>query len=198
MHQNEQINNEFQFLCKHNLLFFLTTTRQFDIVEKLFSTPSFTTRLHDAIECTKKEHLKIKHIKKKRLLHLIHQQNERLTSLLKKQHHVPIGTLNHCLHYFIHLAKKNLVRNISMQDTEVMDYALTAFKFFIENPNNVNHEIGVPENSKHSEKKLNSSHKNFLFNKRSTFFSSTEQGKNEGKIQFRPTSNFFQKGHVLL
>ncbi|KTC82797.1 hypothetical protein [Legionella cincinnatiensis] len=200
IHQNEQIHNEFKFLCKHNLLFFLTVTRQFDVIEKLFSTPSFTTRLHHSITCIKNAQNNVKQIKKKRLLQLIHQQNNKLASLLEKKHHVPIDSLHHCLHYFIHFAKKNLITNVPMQDTDVMDYALTAFKFFVENlkkRNNFNHERGVLENSAHPKEKPHSSHKSFLVHQHSTFFSSTEQSKKEREIQFRPTVNIFQKGHVL-
>ncbi|HHT0602660.1 TPA: hypothetical protein ACTXXA_000021 [Legionella anisa] len=56
MHQNVQKNREFKFLCKRNLLFFLTITGQFNIIEKLFKTPSLTTKLHHLITLIKKEH----------------------------------------------------------------------------------------------------------------------------------------------
>ncbi|KTD53272.1 hypothetical protein Lsan_3682 [Legionella santicrucis] len=201
MHQNEQIHNEFKLLCKRNLLFFLTATRQFDVIEKLFNTPSFTTRLHHSIRCIKNEQNKVNQIKKKRLLQLIHQQNNKLASLLEKKHHIPIDKFNHCLNYFIHFAKKNLVRNEYMQETDVMEYALTAFKFFVENPkkrNNFNHEIiCVLENNDRSKEKSRPSYKSFLFNQHLTFFSSTEHSKKEREIQFRPTLNTFRKGSVL-
>ncbi|AWN75286.1 hypothetical protein LEAN103870_12110 [Legionella anisa] len=60
MHQNEQKNREFKFLCKRNLLFFLTITGQFNVIEKLFKTPSLTTKLHHLIALIKKERYKIR------------------------------------------------------------------------------------------------------------------------------------------
>ncbi|KTD40099.1 hypothetical protein [Legionella parisiensis] len=58
MYQNEQKNREFRFLCKRNLLFFLTVTGQFNVIEKLFKTPSFTTKFCHLITLIKKEHYK--------------------------------------------------------------------------------------------------------------------------------------------
>ncbi|MCE0724685.1 MULTISPECIES: hypothetical protein [Legionella] len=60
MHQNEQKNREFKFLCKRNFLFFLTVTGQFNVIEKLFKTPSLTTKLRHLINLIKKERCKIK------------------------------------------------------------------------------------------------------------------------------------------
>lgn len=67
MHQNEQKKSEFKFLCEHNLLFFLTVTGQFKVIEELFSTPSFTIQLHHLIAFIKKEQHKAKQVKMKRL-----------------------------------------------------------------------------------------------------------------------------------
>ncbi|KTD74383.1 hypothetical protein [Legionella tucsonensis] len=60
MHQNEQKNREFKFLCKRNLLFFLTVTGQFNVIEKLFKTSSLTTKLRHLITLIKKERYKIR------------------------------------------------------------------------------------------------------------------------------------------
>ncbi|ARM33400.3 hypothetical protein [Legionella longbeachae] len=199
LHQNEQINNEFNCLCKRNLLFFLTATKQFEVIEKLFSTPSFITRLHHSMICAKSEQNKVKQIRKKRLLQLIHQQHNKLTFLLEKSHHLPIENLNHCLNYFIHFAKRSLIKNVAMQDTDVRDYALTALRFFVEHlnkRNDFNHEMISLENSKHSKDKPLSTHKRFLLNKHSIFFASTEQIEKKREIPFRPTFNSCRNGHV--
>lgn len=60
MHQNEQKNREFKFLCKRNFLFFLTVTGQFNVIEKLFKTPSLTKKLRHLITLIKKERYKIR------------------------------------------------------------------------------------------------------------------------------------------
>lgn len=64
LHQNEQKNNEFKFLCKYNLLFFLTVTRQFNVIETLFKIPSFITKLRHSITLAKKIHHKVKQKKR--------------------------------------------------------------------------------------------------------------------------------------
>ncbi|KTD54945.1 hypothetical protein Lsai_2537 [Legionella sainthelensi] len=199
-HQNEQINNEFHCLCRRNLLFFLTATRQFEVIEKLFSTPSFTTRLNHAMICAKNEQNKIKLIRKKHLLQLINQQHNKLTFLLEKSRHLPIENLNHCLNYFIHFAEKNLIKNVPMQDIDIMDYAFTAFKFCVENlniRNDFNHEMISLKDSEHPQEKPHATLKRLLLNKHSTFFASTVQIEKKRDIAFRPTVNSCRNGHVL-
>ncbi|WP_115711299.1 hypothetical protein [Legionella sainthelensi] len=200
LHQNEQINNEFHCLCRRNLLFFLTASRQFEVIEKLFSTPSFTTRLNHAMICAKNEQNKIKLIRTKRLLQLINQQHKKLTFLLEKSHHLPSENLNHCLNYFIHFAKKNLIKNVSMQDIDVIDYALTAFKFFVENlniRNDFNHEMIRLKDSERPQEKPHSTHKRLLLNKHSTFFASTVQVEKKRERPYRPTVNSCRNDQVL-
>lgn len=70
MHQNEQKKQEFKFLFKHNLLFFLTVTRQFNVINKLFITPSFTSRLRHLFALIRKAHFKARQRKRKRWLFL--------------------------------------------------------------------------------------------------------------------------------
>lgn len=41
MHLNEQKKRKFNFLCKTNFLFYLLATKQFNVIEKWFKTPSF-------------------------------------------------------------------------------------------------------------------------------------------------------------
>ncbi|KTC82468.1 hypothetical protein Lche_0732 [Legionella cherrii] len=91
MHQNEQRKQEFKFLFKHNLLFFLTVTRQFNVINKLFKTPSFTSRLRHLFALIRKAHFKARQRKKKRWLFLKFKEKTLGYNLARTMHayHTP-------------------------------------------------------------------------------------------------------------
>ncbi len=90
MQQNEEKKREFKFLCKRNLLFFLTVTGQFNVIEKLFKTPTFATKLRHLRALIKKERHKIRQKKRRRLL-------LRATAALKAKIH-NLGHQKHDIH----------------------------------------------------------------------------------------------------
>ncbi|MGL5742096.1 MAG: hypothetical protein ACRCXC_05900 [Legionella sp.] len=88
--QNEEKNREFKFLCKHNLLFFLTVTGQFKTIEKLFKTPSFSMKLRHLISSIKKERYK-RRKKKRKLLKIrsaIKMHIPKIKSMKKSAHQI--------------------------------------------------------------------------------------------------------------
>lgn len=68
LQQNEQKKYAFKFLLKHNLLFFLTVTRQFNVIAKLYKTPSYKAKLRHLHALVRKAHQKARQKKRKRLL----------------------------------------------------------------------------------------------------------------------------------
>lgn len=65
MEQNEQMHCKFQFLCIHNLLFYLLVTEQFNVIDELFKNPSFAINFSQAIALIYKEHYHAKQEKKR-------------------------------------------------------------------------------------------------------------------------------------
>lgn len=90
MQQNEEKKREFKFLCKRNLLFFLTVTGQFNVIDKLFKTPNFATKLRHLLALIKKERHKARQKKRRRLL-------LRATAALKAKIH-NLGNQKHDIH----------------------------------------------------------------------------------------------------
>lgn len=84
MHQNEQILQAFIFLCKHNLLFFLTATKQFRTLNKLFATPSFATKLRFLIALRRKRRYQKISRKRKRELKTGLTSNTPISSFLQQ------------------------------------------------------------------------------------------------------------------
>ena len=58
LNKSAQELKEFNFLCEHNLIFFLTVTGQFDVLRNLFRDKSELARLLDLIDEIEKEHNK--------------------------------------------------------------------------------------------------------------------------------------------
>lgn len=126
-HQKEQMDSKFRFLWTHNLLFFLTVTKQFNVIEKLFGTPSLMTQVHHLMTLIKNERDTTKQIKKKQLLQLTHQPNNKHRLPLEKRHHESINNIPQRLYFFMHNGEKSLINSKNTQKKETIQHALTQF-----------------------------------------------------------------------
>lgn len=184
IYQNEQKICEFKLLCCHNLLFFLTVTGQFDVIEKLFSTPSFATRLQHVMTLINEEHCKVKLSKKNHLLQLTHQQEDKRRAYLVKKPDSTAENRRYCFSCLMSFSEKSL----NMPKDKLMNSSLTQSRL----SNCCDIEIaGIPDQRNQSE--VSNLLNNNPLKQQLTFFSSTEQNNKNKEKTFRSSLNLFSE-----
>ncbi|CAM2740944.1 Uncharacterised protein [Legionella steigerwaltii] len=126
MHQNEQKKHEFKFLFKHNLLFFLTATRQFNVINQLFKESSPNPRLHHLLALIRKKHHKARQKKRKRLLMVKFKEKTRgyvLDQRKTNAHHLShIHFEKKIVHYSSDNHNNRKIKNMCFKYTVKIDY----------------------------------------------------------------------------
>ncbi|PWY55403.1 hypothetical protein DGG96_12300 [Legionella qingyii] len=192
IHQNEQKNNEFKFLCKYNLLFFLTVTRQFNIIEKLFKIPSFIAKLRHSIALTKKMSRKVKQ-KKWNCLSVLFAPKIRSFNLEKlKRHAHDLSDMNQ-IKIFHQLSPELKIKKMKTLEEELENLMLEYCEdeLCIEKPHNsttVHTDCHLTFFTKFAKQSINIKNRPFMA-QRLTFFSSSPQYKLKTTKHYEPIFN---------
>ncbi|WP_454782842.1 hypothetical protein [Legionella sp. WA2022007384] len=190
IHQNEQKNNEFKFLIKFNLLFFLTVTRQFNVIEQLFKTRSFTQKQCHSIVLAKKIDRKAKQKKRNRLTALF-APKIRTYNLEKKKHDAhDLSDMNQ-IKMFMQLSPKLKIKKIKtpVEELEQLMPEYHEDELCIEKPHlsSAGH-TNLTFFAKCTKQSIYIKNRPFMA-QRLTFFSSSPQYKHRSTKQCSPSYN---------